>query len=885
MAVTKDIVADRSKQVRRDAGKTSGGAGCGNDTHMLVGQAGTLEYRSLVHFPDNLWADIKQILKIELMVRIEDNSTHFSYSTRAKVRLGRAKAAWSAGSNGENVWTAGEYQWPAPAGLVEKDLPYNPVTLKIDDEAWVSIDVTTLYREYVPTGILMPDGSLGLMTSNSQNLGIVFLGPGSPLDTRNRSIFYSFKASTTVRPRLRVTYDTVNHQPDAPTLLNPATTNVTFNDQFEGQHSDPDLDPMSARYIEVREKVSGKFVWNLAANLQSAGPDEVVSGRFSVPLSLTVGGGLKVGMTYQWRAATKDSKGAPTKWRATDGTNPSGADVATFSAWRDLLITSSAPSVVPTNVGSVSALASTNFGGAYSDPEGNLLALFQIQMRPNEPTHADAAWADPAPNVWDTGTTIPTSDEVASRLIARPYGGKSLGVGAYTYRIRVQDSTGVWSAWAYDDWALAVAFDTDPGNVTLTTQLARTAPVRVALYGMGTGRGPGKLIGYLDDPIDLGASAYLNGAGEMFFTLPALHPYCPSIEPHHVHYAVQQYYGDRYRTLFAGLVTDFDATADEMVVYGTDYLGLLQTAVDDRYDPGNADKAPPAGSKYTEQTIDAVVRDQLTYHKGIANSPVGFITVGPITALVEKVTIYSTYSQCLPFVVGLIDSHKQGTGREARLYARPTNPQYTAWEWALVDNWGRDRKNIRLEYGGLITDFRVVALGDFATRVMGVGQKRGEVKVYRATGTGGLDEAQWGRRVQTRFYQDIIDQNDLQRRVNEEASQLAKIGKRMALALQADVLQPFDGWDIGDSIVVDIKRGVVDTSLYGSLGLWTIYGLEWHYSPDGHTDLTLTVLPKKVAGTAPSDLIPSINPGASRDWQVGYGKATTYGLPPSPSTP
>ena len=75
--------------------------------------------------------------------------------------------------------------------------------------------------------------------------------------------------------------------------------------------------------------------------------------------------------------------------------------------------------------------------------------------------------------------------------------------------------------------------------------------------------------------------------------------------------------------------------------------------------------------------------------------------------------------------MGLIDSHKQGTGREARFYVRPTTSPTPRWEWALTDNWGKDRPNIRLEYGGLLNDFRVVALGDFGTRVLGVGSKRG----------------------------------------------------------------------------------------------------------------------------------------------------------------
>jgi hypothetical protein len=617
---------------------------------------------------------------------------------------------------------------------------------------------------------------------------------------------------------------------------------------------------------------------------------------------------------------------------------------------------------VASNVTSVSALAQARFGGTYSDPENNLLTRFQLQMR-TQAAHNDAAFSDPNPLVWDTGIELPNQTEVTTKLIKRQYGGQALPAGPYTYRIAVQDSTGVWSAWSYDDWTLTVPYDPTPGAIDLTTQVARNAPIRIALYKMGPKRGPGALIGHIDDPVELGASAYLNGAGEIYFSLPALHPYCPYVEPRVTHYAIEQWYGDRYRVLpeFSGLITDFDADPETATFYGTNYLGLLMTAVDERYDPTKgADIAAPTGSKYTNQTVDYVIRDQLTYHKGVANGPVGFINIGPLSAIAERVTIYSTYSEALPFITGLIDSHKQGTGKEARFYCRPvatagnttlasaaavgaTNIKVAsvtnfavgdvfslgdndvhqittvgtagaagtgisfsvglvsphlvgeavievAWEWALVDSWGHDRLNIALEYGSLLNDFRVVALGDFATRVLAVGQKRGEVQVYRAVGgqppgmaTGGLDESVWGRTAKTAFFPDIVDLNDLQRRANENAAQLSKIGKRMALAIEADVLAPFDGYDLGDSIVINIVRGVVDTSRYGSQGLWTIYGLEWRYHPDGHTDLNLTVLPKKSLISPPADLIPSVNPGVGKEWQVGYGKPTIYGNKPVPS--
>ena len=57
------------------------------------------------------------------------------------------------------------------------------------------------------------------------------------------------------------------------------------------------------------------------------------------------------------------------------------------------------------------------------------------------------------------------------------------------------------------------------------------------------------------------------------------------------------------------------------------------------------------------------------------------------------------------------------------------------------------------------------------------------------------------------------------------------MGKRIALGLRRrTVMLPFDGYDIGDHLPVNIKRGVVDTTRYGS-GYWTLMGVEWRVSP------------------------------------------------------
>lgn len=885
MALTKKFPSAKSKNIRWNP-DTSLREGCDRDQHLMIGTTASppnsLRHRAMIEF-DQDWAGVGKIVAATLYVRVDTQSTHYSFGTAPRVKVHRATEEWSAVTSSEDTWTAAMYQSISSFGgyADEKDVP-------IQHNYWLGLDVTRLMQYIAPTNVLMPDGNPG---QGGTNNGFVLLAPGDENITKQRSIFKSrYNPTPADWPYIELVYDPPNRPPDAPYLIRPATTgSVGFESSFEGDHRDPDGDALAGRYINVYLAGTGTLVWTLPANLNQAGSEESQNGRFSVPLSLAQGS-LKYGTAYEWTAATKDVHGR----------------VGPHSARRLLTITSLAPNIGLIGWDEITDLSAAYFGGSYYDPEGNPINIYHIQMR-SQSAHTDVAFSDQNELVWDTGETFATQQQKTEGGVHVPYAGQSLALGDYTYRWRAQNLSRQWSPWLYDDFSLVGTNEptepgqpgyppevpTDPLELDFTTQIDRRAPVRIALTKMGPARGPSAapedFIGFIDDPIELGASAYLNGGGELYFTLPALHPYCPEIEPHRVHYRVEQWYGDRYRALFFGVITDFDAGPDEVVFYGTDYLGLLQTAVDERFlgDSETIESEKPAsgtgggGSKYSDKSLDWIIRDQLLYHKGLTDSPVGFINVGPISALAEKATIYSTYTEALPFIMGLIDSHKQGTGREARFYPRTTNVNYTGWEWVLRDNWGLDRPNIRLEYGSLINDFRVVALGDFGTRVLGIGSKRGEVRVFRATGQSELSEAHFGRRSKVTYHADIIDSNDLTRRVKEQASQLAKVGKRIAMAIRADALIPFDGWDLGDSIVIDIVRGVVDTKLYGTQGLWTVYGVEYRYSPDGHTDLTLTLMPKKTLTAANPDLIPSINPGVGKEWQVGYGVPTTYGEPPS----
>lgn len=417
-----------------------------------------------------------------------------------------------------------------------------------------------------------------------------------------------------------------------------------------------------------------------------------------------------------------------------------------------------------------------------------------------------------------------------------------------------------------------------------------------AVYAYST-RAPGVTVAYIEDPANLGAGEYYNSPGEAYFTVPAIHPQVSVIEPWQVHYAIEVFRGEGWKEIAAGLIIDFDATDNDVVFHGIDYLGLLGLEMDERFNTGTSGSvtaeapagiwpAAEGGSKYTSKTIKVIITDQLNWAIYSPNSKVGFLSLGAIATMDEVVTIFSTFKQRLPFIAGLIDSHKAGTGKRTRLRVRKTITG--SYEFRLDDNPGVDRDNIRFEYGGLVQGFRVIPFGDYGTRVNAIGRGLNTVKVeYYIASTpapaGELSdffERAYGRTSKVNLWQDISDKNDLIRRAKQMAKALGKLGKRVALGLRVDALGPKDGWDIADSLRVDVVRGVVDTNRYGS-GYWTCWGWAFRVFPDGHSDLTLSLLPREDDEAPDLDLIEGspINPGDN--WTIGYAPpvvGTTTGV-------
>lgn len=396
-------------------------------------------------------------------------------------------------------------------------------------------------------------------------------------------------------------------------------------------------------------------------------------------------------------------------------------------------------------------------------------------------------------------------------------------------------------------------------------------------------------VAILYDAADIGAGEWLNTPGEIHWTLPISHPQLSVIEPYLVHFALEierDVVG--WVEVLAGLVTDFDATDQEVVFYGTDYLGLLGKLHEERFSPTVADADyKKGGSKYSDKAISFIIQNQLQAAKNLKYSPVGFITVPTITDWPEKITINAVFKQRLEFILGLMQSHAAGTGKRTRLKTVKTGPLSYAWD--AQDDPGTNRDDLRFEYGGLAQGFQVVPFDDFGTKVMGVGVPVAGLKPMFAIAqppdssdtNEPFPEWRYGSFPKTMLWQDLIDKNDLKRRAALMARRTGKVGKKVGIGIRVDSLDVKVGWDICDAVPVDIVRGAVDTTKYGS-GYYVIVGWEWKLARDGHTDLVLSFQPRDDSIAVDLTILPTdplVQPGT---WvgESGCGHPNTIALPP-----
>ena len=134
--------------------------------------------------------------------------------------------------------------------------------------------------------------------------------------------------------------------------------------------------------------------------------------------------------------------------------------------------------------------------------------------------------------------------------------------------------------------------------------------------------------------------------------------------------------------------------------------------------------------------------------------------------------------------------------------------------------------------------------GNYATTVKAIGQKREGADILYSTQSTADEEGSlvqiFGQIEKTALFIDVVDQKALDNLTLTDLKQSSTVNRDMALVIKSNGLAPYDGYDIGDSVPVTIKRGPVSLDHV----LYTIWGIEWIGHRNGSETLRLITLPK-----------------------------------------
>ena len=833
--------------------------GRGTNDRLLIGKVKIegvwWRIRSFVKWTtdDTLWDGVEVITSATLTLTVASNAgdTELAPPSGGRFTAKRLKKSFSEGGSGD--WTTGSKEWPPANNLVKRT-----GTGGATPGTTITIDVMKFIQLWAPRRISFqyatgkPVNGKGLA-----NYGLMLKGRSETSSADATEVWSQEHGTASERPTLDIVYEQVNTAPTAAIVA--PSGNVTADFDVDGTFTDINTsDYMSQVRVQIEKDSVGN--WNTPmVNRLFSREVSIVDDQWHVEDGDFDKSMLRKGVLYKMRVKVWDKHAKASAWTADK----------TFT------ITSDAPTVTSEDFGSIAVMDGVMLGGAFTTDSLTSALIVDVQV------HISGGALQ-----WSASYPI-TQGEKDSDVVAVEYGGPSLAAGSYTYRIRVTDKLLGQSTWDEGTFVLTAAEPDDDADLTNITGYNPITPVtRIVLYSLDTAnRRPKDVVGIIEDAANIGVSWYANAPGQLYFTLPVTHPQIGVAEPLVTHYQVQQFRRGRWKMLAAGLLYDFDARENDAIFFGMDYLGLLSWSIEAAKQPSNNHKkkmgtkvSSLSGSRYFKKTIKYIIKDQLRRARyQDSNSPVKFIShsLGIIGDFSTKVTIYASYAQRLDFIRGLIDSHKGaiatgGGERRSRLRVRYRKDKHQ-WVFDALDAVGSDRDNIRLMYGSVLQGYNVIAMGEYANLIYGSGHEPNKLKPHFAKASApGVSQSDWGSIGSARFWPNITDNQDLNRRSRAEAIKASRIGKKVALGIRVHGLGIWDGYEILDNLPIDIDDGAVDTGNYGS-GYWTIWGGEYRVFPDGHDETTLIVRPKGDGASIDTDLINTDPIHAQAEWKWGAG--------------
>jgi len=251
------------------------------------------------------------------------------------------------------------------------------------------------------------------------------------------------------------------------------------------------------------------------------------------------------------------------------------------------------------------------------------------------------------------------------------------------------------------------------------------------------------------------------------------------------HYSVHRWNGSSYDEIFNGLVTDMDATPDEVVFYGENYLNLLQ-----RLSTTTSSPIRTKRSARSSRRSSATLSPETTRNR----ARLGFMTVGTVDTVAQSTTVISAYTPRLDFLKGLATSSPR-IRHPCRLLHLPHKPLHlrvslTSQHYERGDpprvRWPRERLPLHPVRAG-VRDVR-----------SGIGQKR-EARPSCTRRRHGLLSLSLAHREGEGLHR--RRQPDGSRQNGEEGrAEVRSHGPEGGPRLARDGLAPWDGYDLGDKI-------------------------------------------------------------------------------------
>ncbi len=346
----------------------------------------------------------------------------------------------------------------------------------------------------------------------------------------------------------------------------------------------------------------------------------------------------------------------------------------------------------------------------------------------------------------------------------------------------------------------------------------------VELYDSGATWGPNVKLAELYDARNLGWSRYDRLAGKAFLTLPQTSQvlYGSVLQGLKTHVRITRVAAANTE-VFSGLLVDFDSTGDDAVLSFLDYTGLLGGS--------------RCGYKTPYATVPigtGIVSPEWLLARNATGSRLGFVTTGTIedplgtddaTPIKTNATFGVMDQMRLQLLYDLSEMGRANTNHQVTFEISRGTPTFNFWK-----NKGA-ATDIPLVLNGTVTDYRYLPgwsrfKNDVATVGTTVGGGATEIIKQDAASVTAIGLWQDVGTIKT-IMGIVGAATEQDQQVAATARMLVRLMQtQSAIAVQLvnGAIEPFVGWDINDSMPVELVNGIDNvTGVMRVLGVRCIY--------------------------------------------------------------